>query len=1522
MDVGTCPFCNLPLDTEDTVTIRDKGAAGINAAAKQRNDSLIVTSGQVVHTSCRRDYTSKKTITSHPRQKLDNESRQLRREDKFSFKDQCFFCCEHVELDKKETEIEVCKVTTLMLQNTIKNTCRERNDMWAQNVLTRVESVHDLPAADAIYHKQCSVNFRTGRNIPQGRDTPTSRRDTPTSGRDTPTSGRDTPTGVKRRAGRPIHEATEQAFLDTMNYLQEKEDEQLTIQDLVLQMEKLCGEHAYSAFHMKNRIKDYFGDEIIIAEVNGRHNVISLRQTASSILLEFHERESSQDQDSEKRNIIKTAASLIRADIKSMQCNKETYPLSSNIESLEDNSDFVPASLKHLLSGIMREKDTSQKVSSIGQCIMQATRPRSIIAPLQIGLAVQMHHHFASKFLNDTLNHLGFASSYSEVQRYEACAAASAVRVADNVSLGKDEFMQYVADNVDHNVRTLDGHGTFHGMGILAGTTPAVIREQAIKRTHVSCETLIDLSKIDISYYKPRISTSSPLMFNPLKPVEVTDISRPISLLSSLTWPRLTMGWSSMCQMIANGVFPDKSSFEFLPMIDLNPSDLTCIYSTLNFICKEAKKYNVDPVVTFDQPLYWKAMNMIHQEDADSILKSVVVRLGGFHTEMSFLGTIGHIMNNSGLAEALETIYAPNAVSHMLSGKAISRAIRGHSIVYNALNIIIMNEICDSASVFRSYLSEADKEEHNGRNSEKHIPDLTITPDSLSDNINASEENESSTLSQESTTTANERHGFDIEAAIEDLCRKVEGQSSLDDMSKDEKLLTVSKLVDEFRDSLKDCRTSKLWFQYMDMMEILRKFITAERTGDWNLHKKSLSEMLPFMAAAGHNLYVKSSHIYLQQMQDLPVNHPQVEQFFQAGYHVLRRSRRYWAGLSPDLVIEQVLMRSIKTTGGLTRGRGITPSQRSQWLLSMPQCALINNAMQQFTSIHYGTSEQHKELGTTRKKRDDADTLTCLGFLKERSPFVNDIPLRNIETGVSGDKTVNAEKALTMGQEIVNDMVGKKVSEYVFKRNRQVTTLASKGNIKIDGDEINVDPQLLFQRLLAAANGETNDLSELFNYELTSSPSSIFDNSGLMRLADKSALTDVIWKLGDCASTTGIEMHTDCVLDGGSLLHRLPWTKGDTFLGICGNYIKYVMNRYADPIIVFDGYNSTPSTKDHAHRRRSKGIVGSQVRFGEMTPFRSKKDIFLSNEENKENFIRLLSREFNKRGIRTLHSSHDADVLIVKTAIENSRQRPTTVIGEDTDLLVLLLFHANPNSEITFRSDKITRGQNETRVWDIRKTIAVLGEENRQHLPVAHAMTGCDTTSRLHGIGKGTAVSKMISSQYIKEKTSVFMASDPPKEDIIKAGEDILVKLYGGAELENLNILRYRRWAQKVMSNTFATLQVQSLPPTSDAASHHCLRVFYQVKEWINDNEDIQPIDFGWHLVDGKMEPVKTSLPVAPEKLLNIIRCRCKTNCDTKRCTCRKHGLLCSLACTECRGATCSNPQNANDVDIDDASVE
>jgi hypothetical protein len=80
-----------------------------------------------------------------------------------------------------------------------------------------------------------------------------------------------------------------------------------------------------------------------------------------------------------------------------------------------------------------------------------------------------------------------------------------------------------------------------------------------------------------------------------------------------------------------------------------------------------------------------------------------------------------------------------------------------------------------------------------------------------------------------------------------------------------------------------------------------------------------------------------------------------------------------------------------------------------------------------------------------------------------------------------------------------------------------------------------------------------------------------------------------------------------------------------------------------------------------------------------------------------------------------------------------------------------------------------------------------------------------------------------------------------------------------------------------------------TLPPTTAAAEQHCKRTFYQVIEWTKRDEDLQldPLDWGWTMSNGKLVPVKTCLPAAPDELINVIRCKCKSNCDNRRCSCR-----------------------------------
>ena len=322
------------------------------------------------------------------------------------------------------------------------------------------------------------------------------------------------------------------------------------------------------------------------------------------------------------------------------------------------------------------------------------------------------------------------------------------------------------------------------------------------------------------------------------------------------------------------------------------------------------------------------------------------------------------------------------------------------------------------------------------------------------------------------------------------------------------------------------------------------------------------------------------------------------------------------------------------------------------------------------------------------------------------------------------DKSVNVEHAEAVGNEILKSMNGCNILNYTFRKSNQVVTLNSKVSIKVEGETLRVDPQLLFQRLIAAARSNTEDIRELFKYELSTVPSALFEPTGLMREANKAQLAECIWKMGSCGVSEVIAPNPIYVLDGGSLLQKIPWIKGETFSTLCEKYVKYVKGRYHQAVVVFDGYSAEPSTKDLTHIRRSKGLVAPKVVFTKDMPFKTKKDIFLSNTENKQEFINMLSSELVECGLETRHATDDADVLIVNTAVEYSTANEVVLIGEDTDLLVLLCHHAKDDRKrIYFKSD---RCKGSTKIWDINKTRSILGPHLCNHLLPIHALTGCN----------------------------------------------------------------------------------------------------------------------------------------------------------------------------------------------------
>ena len=110
-------------------------------------------------------------------------------------------------------------------------------------------------------------------------------------------------------------------------------------------------------------------------------------------------------------------------------------------------------------------------------------------------------------------------------------------------------------------------------------------------------------------------------------------------------------------------------------------------------------------------------------------------------------------------------------------------------------------------------------------------------------------------------------------------------------------------------------------------------------------------------------------------------------------------------------------------------------------------------------------------------------------------------------------------------------------------------------------DTVQVDPQLLFQRLIVACN-KSDDIQGLFRYELCSYPAALFDSSLTLRQPLKPVLADAMWAKLSSTATSGPERDVQYIFDGGALLHRIPWPRGSaTYQDICSLYCSYLTKK-------------------------------------------------------------------------------------------------------------------------------------------------------------------------------------------------------------------------------------------------------------------------------------------------------------------------------------------------------------------------
>lgn len=1435
----TCDFCGCAI-TSDRGELHQKGLGKVLAISNDLQDEIGTKLSKKtlpipIHVACRKNYIKPSTIAKRKRKSLPSKETLPKRRSQaptVNIKHDCLYCGNPVQdysgSDQRVPlfrRSNIHQAETKELLASVVSKADERNDKWGEDVRIRVQCVGDLIAAEAVYHHECQVRFHSGKP-PQTEPAAVGR-----------------PTGC-------VDDRKHNAFLKLCEYIDTCDECQFSSRQLEELLDKFntSDEPTYASHYLKIKLQDHYGKDMIITSQPGRESIYTFLDSDNSIL-----RASYLDSGLTKESIIDMAAMIIEDDIRSATYDMSKYPQFADLTK----GDTVPPSLKRLLEGIIKRKTGVCNVSerrrlAIAHSVISAVRPRSFISPILLAIAVYINAMHESRELIDILSSVGFSDDYREVQRLYNALLPDGEQVY-NLS---GDLVNFVFDNADVNIRTLTGLGTWHAMGGIAcvnpmGADPLV--QEIPRSTHIrSAAQLGEFAQVPIKrFQKPNVPGLKQHIVGPLE-VPKPDTLQLATSLDTLWLASFSLcipveavcpSWAGFMQRVAGKGKYDKSRIDILPFINLDPNQPDTIYSALSYaqsLCVD-NSLGIAPV-TFDQPLYIKACEIVQSSPE---LDKVVVRLGGFHLIMSYMGAIGTIMSGSGLAELWETVYAPNSVVHMTSGHAYARALRAHLTSTALVAHILETPGCLSGI---------------NLNRLRAVHDMLLNRKCDTSNIH------------------NEEVVQQIIHIIQDLMTDLSGQS----------------------------RTGKLWMEYIKQVCVLLLFIRAERTGNWNLHLYAVSEMIPILHAAGHLAYARSARLYLDTMKTLPdvMTEVQFRKFSEDGYFTIRRTDKFWGGNFTDQTIEQVLMRMLKAPGGLAHGRGITSSTQTKWVHVTPRCIPICNSLEVFAGVHTQTTDQHHDLRPSSTAQDAKDYSTFLNWLQLHSPlsYASHDTLVSISTGLVADKSANADQAYEVGKAAAAAMTGCNYADVKLKRRDRVKSIsAATDNIKVRGKEVEINSALLFMRVTCVINHQS-EMKEYLQHEFGTYPPALFDN-GTMRKTTKSALANA---LKEKATPVNVPLHCPhYVVDGGYLLHSVKWAQGCTYDEVCDLYVTYVVNNYgADCTIIFDGYNEMMSTKVTEQRRRTVQNVSPDIIFELDMKVSTSQSLFLNNRQNKARLITMLMVKMENSGVLCSQAPADADYLISNTALASAtvQDRPVILVGNDTDLLVMLVDKATPTMDIymQFRNNPLT-------IYSITEIQQALHAVVKRHILFAHAVTGCDTVSALYNIGKRKALSILEHDGNNWDNLDVFRRENADRDEIEQGGESFLLHLYGATQSASLDKARHVLYMKQVTRRSLTSegFKLESLPPTSAAAKYHSYRAYYTIQQWLG-NDAVVATDWGWQLRDGMLQPIGTDRAVAPDRILRIVSCGCKTLCG-RMCKCRKAGLFCTVMCSTCIGQSCNN---------------
>ena len=374
-----------------------------------------------------------------------------------------------------------------------------------------------------------------------------------------------------------------------------------------------------------------------------------------------------------------------------------------------------------------------------------------------------------------------------------------------------------------------------------------------------------------------------------------------------------------------------KMHIGFLPYLPHPVTDHATVYTALrNFITLLSQLKQESLPVFCDEGVYRIVAEITLQNQVE--FQKLVPLLGGFHMAKAAEHCIGKLVKGSGLDDTLvETkVFGVKVVEQVISGGHYERSLRAYLILEDVIEIM-------KWKVFSN--------KYSGSEALSNLKGFA---------------------------------GVFVSKDLEQINEMYENS-----------LPSVALIKSEFDAFVLDClqrsELCRFFEELLHSIRILKNLIAADRNGDWNGHLQAVQDLLPLFRECDSINYLRYASLYLEQMRNLEVSHPDVHAQFQLDHFVVKEKDGSFNAVSPDMRLEQSIQRSQKSSHGII---GQTRSQCFVTELEVVYHEVLSicNTFRSLTNSNLGSSEVlvHHELAGNFSKIYNEHVYSVLQFLESR----------------------------------------------------------------------------------------------------------------------------------------------------------------------------------------------------------------------------------------------------------------------------------------------------------------------------------------------------------------------------------------------------------------------------------------------------------------------------------------------------------------------------------------------------------